>query len=236
MTESNQKNLMAWWLNEYAPETMKLSWGELRKKWDQDWNEWRLEVSFWVEEKTEWRYLLQHLPDDPLGSLVKECKKALFYDLGARLVMMEMIRDKVLTITNLPFVVEFPKGRLWPGVNLELISMIYMVYFSEALEIPCTPIDTELFSTGSLVSYNQQVVMYDPDEKKLKPLLNLIVGIPFEDKSQGQRIQRNYLTAQKKIRKLKERVDQIRLALSFPEGSSCDACRSIVSGQKKVNV
>lgn len=236
LSESESKRLVSWWMDNNRPKQFLLPWGEMEAECDSSTHDIIIGLRLYLEEKPEWKYLRQHFPEDPLAKMVKDCKQALNNDLQARLYLIEHVKARFWSETRLNCVFEFenPDDN---GVRWEMVYLLYASFLSQVVDIPRPNIEKYLRDyTGAGNNWvpNWQIVIRAQDSKQHDGVIQFSLKSQKQNPSfEAQTVQKAYWEAQQKTRQLRDHAEEIRLALDFPEGSSCDVCRSVISRQKE---
>ena len=191
-----------------------------------------------VEEKLEWRYLHQHLPDDQIWPAIVFWKQAIAHDLAARTDLLREVVSHIERGLGLPIDMSMPhSGGERPAVGLAYAFALYDQLLSRSLGLRHGPVTRDAFrfisgleETNTLHLANGPAIKYsDKDQKDVAIEFILKAQEGLGDLPKAKPTADAYGEAERATREVKKHVERLRLAVGFPTGSVCDACSNWVS-------
>ena len=202
-------------------------------------NEGSLVIKLDVEEKLEWTYLQQHLLSVPIWEVLDECKRAMSADIARRLELLGAVIGRVerplkedglgmKVVTDMPYM-----GGKERAVSLYYAFTIHDQALSRALGLQHLPLRREaLFpqerTSMQTIHLGDRTVINspDPDERERAAEFLLKVQEEWISLPEAEAAVEAYQLAEKATEQVNREIDRLRLAVVFPPGSTCDACRT----------
>lgn len=198
-----------------------------------------LTVKLDAEDKLEWKYLQQHLPGDPVWAAIDIWEEAMAQALSGGLSLLETTIQHIQRPPEegglgLPVDLKMPYwGGDKPAVGLAYAFALYDQVISRSLGLNHGSITRGAFAfigglegTNTLQLANGPAIKYSDEGQREE-------AIEFFLKAQGEWVAlpearaaaEAYRKADQATGEVKGHIDRLRLAVAFPPGSVCDACR-----------
>jgi hypothetical protein len=188
------------------------------------------------EEKLEWRYLQQHLGDDPVWDAREKWKGYMCQDIAARMGLLQAVVQRIESPAEegglgCPVLVERGPTSLEDGhdlrVTLYYAFTLYDQLLSRSLGLAHGAISGEGFTAEEVIRLGNWPVIAGSDPAQRKGAVDYLLKAQ-EDLFQLPEVgkaKEAYLAAKQATHEAKEHLERIRLRARFPRGSVCDACR-----------
>ena len=198
------------------------------------WAEGRLGVRLFVEDKLEWVYSRQHLTNDPIWNTIDDWKKTMVMDFTARFVLFDKIIAEIQSEVGLLVQCDLMgSGNDKEALGLYYAYTLYDQVFCRVVGIPLSPKHSEDFvlESSRVTRLGGYVVVMSRDPSLHTHAINYLLEaqISIAELPEAEAIRAAYEEALLKTTAVKQHVERIRLAVAFPEGSTCDGCREWVT-------
>ena len=193
-----------------------------------------------AEEMLEWKYVAQHLPEDPVWAAAEGWKRAVAADLSARLRLLKAIIHRIEKPEEkgglgLPVELQMkPYGTPErSAVGLKYAFTICDQVLSGSLGLRHGAIKKEAFRViaglkdSNILYLGDYPAISSPDEVVRDGAINFLLDAQKSLVSLDAVVAatRAYSEAKVETGKVKEHVNRLRLDVAFPKGTTCDACR-----------
>lgn len=195
----------------------------------------KLTIRLDAEGKQEWKYLNQHLTDDPVWAAIEGWEQAMAKDIEARLALLQAIVKRIEGPTaegalGLPVRADMgAAGTPEPAVSLYYAFTIHDQVLSQALGLRHAPLARGLFTLegSSTIHLGGHPVISSPDQAQREAAIEFLLRVQMEWVSLPEVgvAAEAYRQAEAKTSAVKGHVERLRLRVAFPPGSTCDACR-----------
>ena len=190
-----------------------------------------------VEEKLEWTYLRQHLKNDPIWDAIDAWKQAMVTDFTARSGLLDKIAAEIQAKIGLPVLEDLGySGNDKDGLGLYYAYTLYEQVFSRAVGIPLAPKCMEDFSFESprVTRLGGYILVHshDPSIHTLAVDYLLQAQVSLVELTETRAARAAYEEVLSRTVLVKKHSERIRLAVAFPEGSTCDGCSQWVTASE----
>jgi len=191
-------------------------------------------VQLAVEEKLEWAYLRQHMKDDPIWDAIDAWKQAMVMDLTARFGLLDKIAAETQSSIELPVLDDLVDlGNDKDALGLYYAYTLYDQVFSRAVGIPlsskCRGDFT--FEPPNVTRLGGYMVVRSHDLSLHTLAISCLLDaqVSLVELTETKAARAAYEAALSKTALVKKHSERIRLAVAFPEGSTCDGCSQWVT-------
>lgn len=197
----------------------------------------QLGIRLFIEEKLEWVYLRQHLNHDPLWDAINSWKRAMVRDLNARFGLLDRIVAETQSKIGLPVLGDLGYSDSdKDGLGLYYANTLYDQVFSRAVGISLSSKRREDFTFESpnftrLGGY-MVVCSHDLSLHTLAISYLLDAQVSLVELTETRAARAAYEAALSRTASVRKHSDRIRLAVVFPEGSTCDGCSQWVTASE----
>lgn len=203
----------------------------------------KLTIRLDTEEKLEWKYLNQHLQGDPVWDALKDWKQAMAEDLTVRQALLQAIvklieRPAAEEGLGFPVRADIPRPAdpdqvklTEPAVSFYYALEIHDQVLSQALGLRHMLTTREAFSVSTgyqrTLSLGGGPAIFSPDPAQREAAIAFLLKAQTEWVSlpEVEVAAEAYRQAEARTKQVKDHVERLRLAVGFPQGSTCYACR-----------
>ncbi len=197
----------------------------------------RLGIRLFIEEKLEWAYLRQHMKDDPVWDAVDAWKQAMVMDLTARFGLLDKIVAETQSRIGLPVLDDLVDlGNDKDALGLYYAYTLYDQVFSRAVGITLSSKRREdfTFEPPNVTRLGGYMVVrsHDLSLRTLAISYLLDAQVSLVELTETQAARAAYEAVLSITDSVKNHSERIRLAVAFPEGSTCDGCGQWVAASE----
>lgn len=189
----------------------------------------RLGISLFIEGKLEWDYLRQHLIDDPIWDAINSWKQTMVKDLNARFGLLDKIVAETQSRIGIPVLADLARsGNDKDALGLYYAYTIFDQVFSRVVGIPLAQKckNDFTFEPPNVTLLGSYMVIRGQDRSLHTLAINYLLEaqVSLAELVETRAVRAAYKSALSKTALVKKHSERIRLAVAFPEGSTCDGC------------
>jgi len=197
----------------------------------------RLGIRLFIEDKLEWAYLRQHLKDDPIWDAIDGWKQAMVMDFTARFGLLDKIVAETQSRIGLSVLGDLARsGNDKDGLGLYFAYTLYDQVFSRVVGIPLAQKRKEdfTFEPPNVTSLGSYLIVRSHDISLHTLAINILLDaqVSLAELAEARAVRTAYKSALSRTALVRKHSDRIRLAVVFPEGSTCDGCSQWVTASE----